>query len=334
MIFFGVPRQYSFQTAVSGQKFFPLIIGLGVVLALLLGYTIARGITNPINSFVRVARAISSGDLDHQVAVRSRDEIGELGAAFNLMTKRLGEFKQLEEGLRRKERLAALGELSAGVAHEIRNPLSVIKNSAELIRKKPDGKELTELTTFIIDEVNRLNRVVDNLLDFARPRPPLLKEENITEIMDRAVHMVEEKARAKEVGLSRQYSLDLPAGIYCDSGQMGQAFLNLLLNAIESVEKGRGKIIIRIFPGKDVEEGPSIIDYLYIQVKDNGGGIKSEDISKIFNPFFTTKPEGTGLGLSIVHKIIENHQGEITAASKPGEGTTITIKIPVRTKIL
>lgn len=331
MIFFGIPHLYSFQSTISAHKFFPLIIGLGVVLALLLGYTIARGITGPINSFVRVARAISSGDLDHKVEVRSRDEIGQLSAAFNLMTRRLREFKQLEEGLRRKERLAALGELSAGVAHEIRNPLSVIKNSAELIRKKQDGQELTELTSFIIDEVNRLDRVVDNLLDFAKPRPPLLKEEVITEIMDRAIRVVEEKAKTRGVNIIREYSPDLPPRIYCDSGQMEQAFLNILLNALEAIEKPPGKILIRIFPEKEV---PAIIDYLYIQVTDNGVGLKVEDSQKIFNPFFTTKPEGTGLGLSIVHKIIENHEGEISLTSSPGEGTAITIKIPVKSRIL
>ena len=330
MIFFGIAHPYSFQTAISGQKFFPLIIGLGVILASLFGYTIARGITNPINSFVKAARAISSGDFDQKVDVRSRDEIGVLSAAFNLMTRKLRQFKKLEEGLRRKERLAALGELSAGVAHEIRNPLGVIKNSAEIIRRKPDEHKIEELSTFIIEEVDRLNRVVGNLLEFARPRAPRLIQENINEIMERAVRIIEEKAKAKGVTIKREYSKDLHQKLLCDSGQMEQAFLNILINALDGITSPGGEVVISILPGKEIEEEPSIIDYIYIRVKDNGAGIKNEDIRKIFNPFFTTKFDGTGLGLSIVHKIIENHEGEIGIQSKPGEGTTIIIKLPVK----
>jgi len=333
MIFFGIPRQYSFQTAVSGQKFFPPIIGLGVILALLVGYTIARGITNPVNSFVKAARAISSGNFDQEVDVHSRDEIGVLSAAFNLMTRKLRQFKKLEEGLRRKERLAALGELSAGVAHEIRNPLGVIKNSAEIIRRKPDGHKIEELSTFIIDEVDRLNRVVGNLLEFARPRPPRLAQENITEIMERAIKIVEEKAKIKRVNIQREYSRDTPQKLLCDSGQMEQAFLNILINALDGIidldeTSPKGEVSVRIFSGKEKE--PSIIDYVYIQIMDNGVGVKDEDIPKIFNPFFTTKSDGTGLGLSIVHKIIENHEGEISIQSSLGKGTTITIKLPIK----
>ena len=331
MIFFGIPRQYSFQTAISGQKFFPLITGLGVVLALLVGYTIARGITNPINSFVKAARAISSGDFDQKINVRSRDEIGVLSAAFNLMTKKLRQFKKLEQGLRRKERLAALGELSAGVAHEIRNPLGVIKNSAEIIRRKPDGHKIEELSSFIIDEVDRLNKVVGNLLEFARPRPPHLIQENIFEIMDRAVKIIEEKAKARGINIEREYSRDVPQTLLCDSGQMEQAFLNILINALDGIVNPKGKVAIRIFSGK--KEEPSIIDYVYIRIEDNGAGIKDEDIPSIFDPFFTTKSYGTGLGLSIVHKIIENHEGEISVRSSLGEGTTITIKLPVKSTV-
>ncbi len=333
MVFFGIPRQYSFQTAIYGHKFFPIITGMGVVLALIVGYTIASGITNPINSFVKAARAISSGDFDQRVNVRSGDEIGVLSAAFNLMTRRLRQFKQLEEGLRRKERLAALGELSAGVAHEIRNPLGVIKNSAEMIRKKKDGDTtISELSTFIIDETDRLNNVVDNLLEFARPRAPKLRWENIIEIMERALRIVEEKSKAKGIEIRKEFSPNLHEKILCDNGQMEQAFLNILINAIDGIKNPGGEVSVRIVPGREFEEEPSIIDYLYIQVKDNGSGIKEEDMGKIFNPFFTTKPDGTGLGLSIVHKIIENHDGEISAESSPGKGTTMTIKMPIKLK--
>jgi signal transduction histidine kinase len=338
IIFFGIPRQYSFQTAISGQKFFPIITCLGIVMALVLGYTIASGITNPINSFVKAARAISSGDFNQKIEVRSRDEIGMLSAAFNLMTRRLRAFKQLEESLRRKERLAALGELSAGVAHEIRNPLSVIKNSAEIIRKKKDGQNIEELSDFIIEEVDRLNMVVNNLLEFARPRPPQMTEENIAEIMEKAVRIIKEKPEAEGVDIRTEYSPRIPAQFLCDRGQMEQVFLNILLNAIGAINASdnkdlKGEIDIRIFPGKWVEQAPSIIDYIYIEIKDNGCGIKDKDLQKIFNPFFTTKSDGTGLGLSIVHKIVENHEGEIGVESSPGAGTTVTIKLPLKAKI-
>jgi two-component system sensor histidine kinase HydH len=201
-----------------------------------------------------------------------------------------------------------------------------------MIRKRQDGNKVEELSTFIIDEVNRLNKVVNNLLEFARPRPPQLAREDVGEIMDRAIKIIEEKAIESGIEIYKEYS-PVPQTFLCDADQMEQAFLNILINAIAGISVGEnisGKIFIKIAPQKEVDEPPSIIDYIYVQIKDNGCGIKEEDLPKIFNPFFTTKPDGTGLGLSIVHKIIENHEGEIRVESEIGKGTTVFIKIPIR----
>jgi two-component system sensor histidine kinase HydH len=236
----------------------------------------------------------------------------------------LSEIKQLEEKVRRSEKLAAIGKLAAGVAHEIRNPLSSIRGFAQYLQRSlknhPQEQEYAE--TMVL-EVDRINTVVSDLLTIARPIEAELSPTDVTELIEHSIRLVQADARSRNVNIELNIS-DL-SKIPLDSNQMTQAILNLLLNALQAVNSGG-----RIEVGAELD--PSV-SRLKIWVEDNGSGITADQKDKIFDPFFTTREKGTGLGLAIVHKIVENHNGEIHLESPPhGEekGTRITLSIPVK----
>ena len=317
-IFFGIPKRYGFSTTVTTWYFFPVLIGLCIVLAGGLGCAIARHISNPIRLFAKGVHAVAEGDLDQEINIRSSEELAELSNAFNYMTGKLRELKQLEEELRRKDRLAALGELSAGVAHEIRNPLGIIKSSAQVLKKDAGGNEKArELTSFIMEEVDRLNRVVSNFLDFARPRKLSLEEGRIEDVVERSFHLAEPRLSKGNIEIVRDFEDNLPPA-KVDSELLSQVFLNLIINAVESMPDG-GKFTVKIGSHRN---------YVEVSFADTGVGIPEEILGKIFNPFFSTRDEGSGLGLAIVHKIIETHNGIITVKSKVGQGSIFTVRLP------
>jgi len=237
----------------------------------------------------------------------------------------LSEIKQLEEKVRRSEKLAAIGELAAGVAHEIRNPLSSIRGFAQFLRHalkdKPQHQQYAE--TMVV-EVDRINNVVTDLLTFARPMEADLKPTDVAELIEHAVRLVEADAKSHALEI-RVIIAELPE-VKLDANQMTQALLNLLLNSLQAVKQG-GHIEI----GAELKARNSS---LHLWIEDDGAGIatKKDHIEKIFEPFFTTREKGTGLGLSIVHKIVENHNGEIRVQSPPGgknNGSRFTIIIPL-----
>jgi two-component system sensor histidine kinase HydH len=231
---------------------------------------------------------------------------------------------QAQEEKRRSERLAALGQLSAGLAHEIRNPLGVIKGSSEMLSKKLQASEPVagELAGYISSEVNRLNTIVTRFLDFARPSQLQLHPEAIVPLVDRALKSAHDRWPEARVEVERQYSDGLPA-IPVDSDLCEQVFTNLFLNAYEAMEKEGGKLRVSIAPGSS--DGRRGIE---VAVADTGPGIAPELLEQIFNPFFTTKKDGVGLGLSIVSKIIDDHRGWIRVASDPGKGACFRVFLP------
>ncbi len=236
----------------------------------------------------------------------------------------LREIKQLEEKVRRSEKLAAIGKLAAGVAHEIRNPLSSIRGFAQYLRNtfkdKPREREYTET---IVLEVDRINSVVTDLLTFARPMEAELIPTDLTELIEHAVRLVEEDALSLNIDI--QTDIQDLSKIPLDANQMTQAILNLLLNALQAVKNGG-----RIEVGAELNPSDSL---LKIWVEDDGSGIAAEQKEKIFDPFFTTREKGTGLGLAIVHKIVENHRGEINLQSPLAgktRGCRFTITIPIK----
>jgi two-component system sensor histidine kinase HydH len=234
----------------------------------------------------------------------------------------LTEIKQLEEKVKRTEKLAAIGELAAGVAHEIRNPLSSIRGFAQFLKQAlKDRPKEQEYAQTMVNEVDRINRVVTDLLTFARPMAAKLAPTDVTELVEHAVRLVQPEAESCQAGIQMKVS-DL-SKLPLDANQMTQALLNLLLNALQAVSQG-GHVDI----GAELNASDSKLRFW---VEDDGPGISKDKIEKIFEPFFTTREKGTGLGLSIVHKIVENHNGEIIVESpSPGMalGCRFTIRIP------
>jgi two-component system sensor histidine kinase HydH len=236
-----------------------------------------------------------------------------------LILRDLREVRQLQEEIRRKEKLAALGGLAAGVAHEIRNPLSSIKGIATYFggkfSKDSGDKETAEV---MIREVDRLNRVISELLEFARPTDLKHQPTDIYDLLVHALQLVRQDAKIRNI------SIDLPerAGdmrLLIDPDRFAQCLLNLFLNAIQAMADG-GRLSIRLIRHDD--------DWVDIEISDTGRGIPAESLHRIFDPYYTTKTTGTGLGLAIVHKIIEAHHGRIRVESMPGKGTTFTITLP------
>jgi two-component system sensor histidine kinase HydH len=235
----------------------------------------------------------------------------------------LTEIKHLQEKVRRSQRLAAIGELAAGVAHEVRNPLSSIRGFAQflvhVLKDRPQEREYAEI---MVKEVDRINNVVTNLLSFARPAKPEPTATDIAKLINHTVRLVEEDARLRNVTIRFSASDGLDK-INVDGSQITQVILNLILNALQAVEFG-GNILI---DARGVDSNT-----LKITVQDDGMGIPPDQAEKIFNPFYTTREKGTGIGLAIVHMIVENHRGEINVVSPvPGKskGTLITINLPI-----
>uniref|UniRef100_I2PWY9 Sensor histidine kinase ZraS n=1 Tax=Desulfovibrio sp. U5L TaxID=596152 RepID=I2PWY9_9BACT len=234
----------------------------------------------------------------------------------------LGEVRRLQEEVRRREKLAALGGLAAGVAHEIRNPLSSIKGVAKYFEGHFDaGSEGRELAGVMAREVDRLNRVITELLDFARPSDVTTRPTDLAELVERSLRLIGPDAAAHHVRVAFAHDGTLPK-VAVDPDRFAQILLNLCLNAVQAMEDG-GLLSVRTV--HEAARGRVRID-----VEDTGRGIPAASLGSIFNPYFTTKPSGTGLGLAIVQKLVEAHQGEIQVKSTPGRGSVFSIFLPVR----
>jgi signal transduction histidine kinase len=235
---------------------------------------------------------------------------------------------QVQEEKRRSERLAALGQLSAGLAHEIRNPLGVIKGSSEMLSKKLQTSDPVtgELAGFISSEVNRLNTIVTRFLDFARPSQLELRREPIAPLVDRALKAARDRWPEAKVDVERNYAGNLPP-VPVDADLCEQVFTNLFLNAYEAMGDEGGKLRVAITAANS--HGRSGVE---VAVEDTGPGIPAEMLQQIFNPFFTTKKSGVGLGLSIVSKIVDDHRGGIRVESPrsgAGKGACFRVFLPV-----
>lgn len=225
---------------------------------------------------------------------------------------------ETEEHLRRADRLSALGELSAGMAHEIRNPLSAIKGAAEILKDdySPDEGKY-EFVQILLKETDRLNHIVQEFLGFARPKQPEFRQVDVNKGIESVLTLISQEAR--KAGVRIEKKLDPAIGRRSlDAGLLEQAFLNLVLNAVQAMPQG-GTLTI---------ESGLRDNAIEVKIIDTGTGITEEDRKKLFSPFFTTKKNGTGLGLAITYRIIENHKGSIDVKSEPGRGTTFTVKIP------
>ena len=240
----------------------------------------------------------------------------KLGCLFLLRD--LREVTRLQEQLRRSERLSALGNMAARVAHEIRNPLSSIKGFATYFAEKNSTGQDKEFSATMINEVDRLNRVVSELLDFSRPTQLKLKDGDINTVLERSLRLVEADAKTKGIDVSFSPEPGLPP-LSFDAERLTQAFLNLFINAVQSMTKGGN---LRVTAKK--ADGRRIA----VEVADTGQGIPADVAAHIFNPYYTTKATGTGLGLAVVQKILEDHHGEIKVSSTVGQGSVFTVLLP------
>ena len=241
-----------------------------------------------------------------------------LGAV--LLFRDLSEVRALQAQVERAERLASIGRLAAGVAHEIRNPLGSLKGFLQYFQRKLplDAQDKTYLSV-MIQEVDRLNAVVSNLLEFARPKEPTLEACDVTEILRHALTLLAQDAAAKQARIRRDFPDELPP-MRLDRDQITQALLNFLLNAIQAIDAD-GEI--RVSASVSADSGS-----MDITIGDTGAGIAPDDLPRIFDPFFSTKKQGNGLGLAIAHAIIERHRGEISVESEPGRGATFRVRLP------
>lgn len=295
------------------------VIVCGVTIAVL-AYLIQR----PMVELQGKMALVSQGNLDTAVSFcRSNDEIGDLGRNFNHMVQQLKESRQEIETMHRTqmsraEHLATLGELATGLAHEIRNPLAGIAGVIDIIgRDLPYTSPARAMVKDVRIEIDQINRILTDLLQTARPHPPCMMKSNLNTTVDHAVMLARQQVLSKPIRIEVITAPGLPE-VEHDSDQIHQVVLNLLLNAVQSIE-GSGAVTVEVGSSDTCAT---------ISVTDTGRGMTAQQIAQIFRPFYTTKPTGTGLGLSLVHRIIDEHEGQINVTSEPGKGSTFEVLLP------
>jgi signal transduction histidine kinase len=263
-----------------------------------------------------------------------KDDAGSpIGAV--MFFKDLTRVEQIEEQERLRDRLASLGEMAAGIAHELKNPLAGIEVMAGLLRRQvADSKDAQSLLADILSEAKLANKIVVEMLEFVRPVRLQVEQTPVADVLQQSVTMAESKARRGDVRVAMNIEPGLPV-IQCDHHQLSQVFTNLIANAFEALD-GKGSITISAMTSA-IEADPAFAGVhpptpaVVIEVADDGPGVPAEVTDKIFNPFFTTKVTGTGLGLPIVRKIVDAHDGRIDVSSAPGKGTRFRVTLPVAT---
>jgi hypothetical protein len=297
------------------------VVICGVILAVL-----ALLIQRPLAELQEKIARLQSGDLNVRVNFAGRnDEIGDLGRRFNEMVVQLRATREELQRLHRTqmtraEHLATLGELAAGLAHEIRNPLAGIAGVMEIVgRELPETSPSREVLKEVQQEVLQIKKILSDLLDYARPREPEFRPGDLNEVAERAVTLARQQALTRPIEFEFVSAPGLPP-VDHDVTQIQQVLLNLLLNAIQAIKES-GRIRLEL----SAENSSAVIT-----VSDTGHGIAPENLRKVFRPFFTTKGHGTGLGLSLAHGIIEAHGGRIEAASELGKGSRFTVWLPYR----
>ena len=279
----------------------------------------SRLITRPIEKLSRATQAVGEGDFDVDIDVKSRDEMGELASSFTHMASAL---KTAQASLIQSEKLAAFGELGAGIAHEVKNPLAGILGCAQLaLRKAEPGTTQEKNLRLIEKETRRCTSIIENLLKFARQEKTEKKQMSISPVVEDAVAIVNHQLTLQGVKLEVSVDPNLPQMVG-DAGQIEQVLINLMINAQQAMGENPGNIWVSAVRGDDHR--------IELQVRDNGPGMSEEVRAKIFEPFFTTKPggKGTGLGLSVSYGIVQDHKGDIVVESAPGKGTTFVLTFP------
>jgi len=311
-----------------------LVSALGIVAGTAIIWFLVRKATEPLRALRDSAEAVGRGDFSRRVEVSSADECGELAEVFNRMTENLKNSRtQLEQTVEtlkttqaqlvQSEKLSGIGEFVAGVAHELNNPLTTVMGFSELLGRADGDPQHKKYLDMILKSAQRCQKIVQNLLSFARRHPPERRLSSINELVEGAVEFLHYQLRTSNIEVVTRLATDLPKTML-DPHQVQQVFLNLVNNARQALEGRRPDGCIRITTEACGQMARATF-------QDNGPGISEEDLSKVFDPFFTTKEagKGTGLGLSICYGIIKEHQGTISVRSKPGEGATFVIELPL-----
>jgi len=259
------------------------------------------------------------------------DEGGNIAGAI-LVLRDMSRAKELEENLRKADRLASMGTLAAGMAHEIKNPLGGLRGAAQLLQEEIKSEKYREYTGVIIKETDRINSIVENLLNLSNPKPLKLKSVNIHKILGDILLLEEKILKRMKITVVRDFDPSLPS-VYIDEGRITQVFLNIVKNAVEAIKKG-GELTLttKIFYDYIViEEGAkSHTKMVLIEVRDTGKGFEDDVLSNLFTPFFSTKSKGTGLGLVISHRIIEEHKGRIKIQNRTDrKGASVQVFLPI-----
>lgn len=322
-----------------------LFVIAGIVMTALVGVFFARSIEKPIKGLTAGTEAVARGDLSWRISVDSADEIGKLAQAFNQMTE---ELKESQERLVLSEKLASLGTMAAGMAHEIKNPLVSVRTFTQLLQQKWEDPQFREKFSAIVpQEIERINRIAESLLKFGKPMKPELTKADINSLLDEVLLLFESECKKYNVRVTKKFA-ELPE-ISGDPGQLQQAFVNIIKNAIESMQSKGGELVVKTDVGEVVRLGelrrqgvkkgeemvwgeeeqlPKPAPVVFIEVSDTGEGIPEENLKSLFDPFFTTKMTGTGMGLPITLRIIEEHKGSFKVRSQLGKGTTFIITLP------
>ena len=290
-------------------------------LVALISHLIGKNLTNPIKVLVDSTARVATGDLDEQCELKTHDEIGDLAAAFNQMTRDL---KQSRDQLIQAERLATAGKMSASFAHEIRNPLSSMRMLAQMLMQKPEMSQERHQQSlrYILEEIERIDAIVKGLMDFARPTALNLTQQSLAPVLKAVLDLMEANLAHHKIALMLDLSTVTPE-IQFDSDKLKQAFMNVVLNAMEAMPQG-GVLEVSIL---------AEVDRVGIKVVDTGIGIPEEDLVQLFEPFFTKKTRGTGLGLANVKRILEEHGGSVEIESTLGEGTEVSLWLPLSSEL-
>jgi two-component system NtrC family sensor kinase len=303
--------------------------------------------TKPLRKMVAATQRIAQGDLDHKVTPKTQDEIGQLALSFNRMTDKLKEANEgllqwtrtlekrveerteelgkMQDFMVQSEKLASMGKMAAGVAHEINNPLtSILLNTHLMLEKVEQSNPFFESLTLIADETTRCSHIVKGLLEFARQNPPQKVRTDINALVDKTVQLLENQAAFQNIVIIRQLAEDLPP-LSLDRTKIQQVIWNLMINAAEAMAKGGTLMIV-----SRLADGGRSVEVRFV---DTGPGIAKEILNKLFDPFFSTKSSGLGLGLAVCYGIIQGHQGAISVESEPGHGATFTVRLPVEERV-
>ncbi|HEX5831174.1 MAG TPA: ATP-binding protein [Gemmatimonadaceae bacterium] len=317
------------------------MVALALAIGLLASWLIARGLARPLHELTQAMGVVGAGRLDYPIAVRSRDEIGQLARAFARMTEHLrqsraellrlnaeletqvGQLERTQAQLIQSEKLASIGEMAAAVAHGLRNPLASLRATAQLALRQKSPAASREHLGLIVQEVDRLDRRIGHLLSFSRAAPSRPSRESVTGLVEGMLPAFAELLRERHVELD----LELPSAgteVWMDPMQMEQALVEIVSNALDAMPDG-GRLRVAVRPG---EARGGIAGEVVVEIADTGGGIPEHILPSVCEPFFTTRSEGTGLGLAIARRYVEQNGGRLEITSHPGTGTLVRLTLP------